>query len=163
MNSSKVEFRESSPFGCKKLSSIRSVNFGYRETSPPLLTAADGHSYIRTFLKSSFSPTDQLYKNIQRLAEFRGAQRNWNGYGAQPFDSRALHNATSLILALNSQQPFVAPLTNGGVQLEWQDSGRELELEVRPDGFTYQDDKDQEHQLGSVAEALAFVKDWLRG
>jgi len=58
---------------------------------------------------------------------------NWDGYGSPPPGMQELQCA-KVILGLieyeNFPQPHIVPISGGGIQLEWQYRGRELELEI---------------------------------
>ncbi len=57
---------------------------------------------------------------------------NWDGYGAVRIDAKAIENALALV---NKAEIAVEafPLSTGGVQLEYDLGGVELEIEVHAD------------------------------
>jgi len=62
---------------------------------------------------------------------------NWDGEGGEPISRRTLSIAGELLLPLAKIQPPVpriAPVLGGGIQFEWEVAGRELEIEILPDG-----------------------------
>jgi len=62
---------------------------------------------------------------------------NWDGEGGEPIAARILVIAGELLLPLARFQPPVpriAPVLGGGIQFEWEIAGRELEIEILPDG-----------------------------
>ena len=68
---------------------------------------------------------------VKRLKDLEGLPHNWNSYGGDPPAPLAIEAATDFVfnlplLGLN-YPPHVVPV-GGGVQLEWDWEGRELEL-----------------------------------
>jgi hypothetical protein len=62
---------------------------------------------------------------------------NWDGEGSPRPSTIALDSASELLVSLPFEDlptPFVSPTSLGGVQLEWNQNGRELEIEILPDG-----------------------------
>lgn len=80
----------------------------------------------------------------ERLTELSQLEANWDSYGAEPLSSNAVARADELLQSLKEPladllgellRPYaLAPLANGGVQLEWRGSGGALEVEVSPEG-----------------------------
>jgi hypothetical protein len=69
---------------------------------------------------------------LRALQELQGFRTNWDGYGAEPLDSRNLEAARRFIESLPDDvapTPMVVPMTRGRVQLEWHRGNRSLELE----------------------------------
>lgn len=54
-------------------------------------------------------------RNIQKLREFGEYKANWNGYGAEAFDSSYIESAIRLIKTIPIQ-PDIYPLTDGRIQ-----------------------------------------------
>ena len=109
----------------------------------------------------SFSPSEKLLQNLLRLHEFARADQGWNGYDAHQFDKQALAIAQELLLNLQFCQPFVSPLTDGGVQFDWEDGARTLEKEIYADSFNFLDELGEESIVTDEHEALAHIKSWL--
>lgn len=87
---------------------------------------------------------DKLVVSVQRkLLEMGQSEPDWDSYGAQPTSLNAVRKAEELFAKIANQfyltkgekiRPYdVAPLTNGGVQLEWRSLSGSLEVEVHPD------------------------------
>jgi hypothetical protein len=87
---------------------------------------------------------ESLRDDVQRLLTFAALGRDWDSYGAEPISNDAIEGAQLLLSAVASQaeyklgrrvKPFaVAPLADGGVQLEWRGVEYTIEVEVTPDG-----------------------------
>lgn len=62
---------------------------------------------------------------------------NWDSYGGRTPRMEAAEVAINLIASILQEdppRPSVVPLGTGGVQLEWKNGQRELEVECTPDG-----------------------------
>ena len=77
-------------------------------------------------------------ERIQLLSEL---QPNWDGYGAGTISAAAVERSANLLLNTlqrnyrAAERLFIAPLANGGIELEWDwPSGNELMLVIPPDG-----------------------------
>ncbi len=84
----------------------------------------------------------QVDAEIQRLRQFTNLESDWNAHGAKRIAPQAIDVAVDLVrrvAAVSGVAPdFVAPLANGGVQLEWDGDSAEIEVEVRADKrFSY--------------------------
>jgi len=91
-------------------------------------------------------PSEAFRLAFARVAELQTLEANWDSYGAQPISALATSAARSLLfwIAASDQQElsnkvpfFIAPLANGGVQLEWREDGLQLEVEVEPNSGAY--------------------------
>ncbi len=78
-----------------------------------------------------------------RLEVLSALQAGWDTYDAQPISHVAIAQSFTFLDELearlgdaaHSVAPyFVAPLPYGGVQLEWREPGREIEIEIALDG-----------------------------
>ncbi len=73
-----------------------------------------------------------------RLNEIVELPENWNSYGAAKIRKEAASNAMRLIrwpMIVKVAFPAIVPVPTGNIQLEWHESGIDLEIEVTPDGF----------------------------
>lgn len=62
---------------------------------------------------------------------------NWDSYGALPISETAVDRAARVIQALledNLPAPYIFPLTDGGVRLEWMDEAHEFSLDIYGSG-----------------------------
>lgn len=98
-------------------------------------------------------------------------KQNWDGEGGQPIQQRVLSLAGELLLPLARLQPptpRIAPVLGGGIQFEWEVAGRELEVEIMPDGsveyLTADGESTQEGSLPDlpIGEIRNLVQ-WLMG
>jgi hypothetical protein len=62
---------------------------------------------------------------------------NWDSYGGHTPKREAAETAIQIIASITQKdppRPRVVPLGTGGIQLEWENGQRELEVECGPDG-----------------------------
>ncbi len=107
---------------------------------------------------------------IRAIAKLGSLPDNWDGYGSSKIQPKALATAFHLVLAIQVEEPptpHISPVPGGGIQLEWQTSTRELELEILPDGsiefLTVLEGNDVEEDclpLDQVGEAQRLIY-WL--
>jgi hypothetical protein len=121
-----------------------------------------------------------LRPTIEKLAEFAALKRDWDSYGGLPASPRAVSGATELLILLADRLahlppeaiiPYtVAPIADGGIQLEWHGREREIEVDIGPSGalgylviegqgdqrrFHEQSDVSLESALSQIDSALA--------
>ena len=76
--------------------------------------------------------------DLNRLATL---PENWDSYGSPSIPEVLYKNAENFLRSLEVEDiepPFVAPVSGGGIQFEWQNKARELEIEfVQPNVFGY--------------------------
>lgn len=79
----------------------------------------------------------ERHRMLAKLAELSALPDNWDGYGS-PGPQPAVQEAASALIGIlwkaGVPTPHFAPVSGGGLQLEWQKQGRELELEILPHG-----------------------------
>ena len=86
---------------------------------------------------------DVLDNVFARLDEFRQLEPGWDSYDAEPISATAIKTARGLLMLSAGRlgtdgraQPslHVAPLADGGVQIEWHTPSRSLEVDAQADG-----------------------------
>ena len=78
-----------------------------------------------------------LNRMLDKLAQLSELPENWDGYGSPCVQPAVKETAVDLIHLLHKigmPVPHFAPVSGGGIQLEWHKTDRELELEILPDG-----------------------------
>lgn len=86
---------------------------------------------------SSFSLYDWQTETLKGLFRLKRLSTDWDGEGSPPPSILAIDAAAQLIVSLSFEDmptAFVSPTTVGGVQIEWTQNGRELEIEFLSDG-----------------------------
>lgn len=108
---------------------------------------------------------------FERVGKFAKLADNWDSYGAKSIDNDSISRGIIILkglielrelTGLDIPAPFVAPLSAGGIQIEWEEGDRYLELSIVP-GSTDVDyfavDKAKEGQLsleGSLRSTRAL-------
>jgi len=73
-----------------------------------------------------------LIKAKYYMTQLASLPQNWNSYGSPPVPLELLKNAQNFLNSLkleNIPPPFVAPVSGGGIQFEWHNEDRDLEVE----------------------------------
>jgi len=82
--------------------------------------------------------TDPLVRADQRLADLARLEEDWDSYGAAPIAPEAIKIASHLMRRVLMHRPyppyFVGPIPYGGVEIEWRNCDKRVEIDVRPDG-----------------------------
>ena len=109
---------------------------------------AVGASTLSSVHRNGVASDGLIWPVLEQIFEFAELEPNWDSYGAQPISLLAVKKAVQLLSQLAaiwpaavavSLRPYdVAPLSNGGVQLEWRSSKGSLEVEINPGaGYGY--------------------------
>lgn len=81
--------------------------------------------------------TPKMEDLIRQLRAFEQLEPDWNSYGAMPVSHDAVDLAIDILtrvsVMVGIQPDFVAPIGNGGVQLEWTGATAEIAVRVHPD------------------------------
>lgn len=89
------------------------------------------------------SDQPDLQSALQQLEAISTLRKDWDSYGSEPPTRDAIFAARNLIASayrrFSSVPYFVAPVSGGGVQIEWRGPHREIEVELQSDGkrFNY--------------------------
>lgn len=102
-----------------------------------------------------------LMPAIRSLAEFEQLGVGWDGHGSPPPTHAAVAKAGQLltsIRSINLPAPNVFPFSGGGIGIQWEAGGRELQMSVYPDAVVNYltavgDDEDSVHDG-------TFTADW---
>ena len=94
-----------------------------------------------------------LSEAFAQIAKLKGLEEDWDSYGAEAMSESAITIAQNFLFKaqmqpevaealkyddIRAQPSCVAPLNNGGVQLEWDGFNTAIEVEISPDGqFDY--------------------------
>lgn len=87
---------------------------------------------------------DSLQLSLERLAEIAKLAPDWDSYGAERPSAHAIALASALLVRLYDSfevasgeyfpPRLIAPLTDGGLQLEWSGPQAEVETQISPSG-----------------------------
>ena len=78
-----------------------------------------------------------LQDSQKELQTLKDLPRNWDSYGSPEITNKASKKVADLLHTLacfGLNKPNLFPVSGGGLQLEWQNAERELEIEVLPEG-----------------------------
>ena len=90
--------------------------------------------------RAVFVNSDWQSATIRKLVQLENLPRNWDRSGSPPPARTSIEaslNFIQIVSALgheNVTEPEVFPVPGGGIQLEWSTAGRQLEVEILPDG-----------------------------
>ena len=73
----------------------------------------------------------------KKLEELRELGPNWDSYGGKRITGSAISQAgilLALLKAIGVDDPFIVPMSNGGIAFEWHQEGQDLEIEISPEG-----------------------------
>lgn len=148
-----VEIPENSWFINDKTNRI--IVFNQRARLPEEMTWA---SCIDAELPK-WSIVTRFNQAFQRIGRFVRFPENWDSYAAKAIDRECISRAVSIfkelvkfrfVAEVQIPAPFVAPLSSGGIQIEWEEGERYLEVSITPDPPSvdyFATDKAKEGQL----------------
>jgi hypothetical protein len=108
---------------------------------------------------------------FHRIGSFSRLPENWDSYAAKAIDRDCISRGVTIfkeLIKLSSvakvkiPAPFVAPLSSGGIQIEWEEGERYLEVSITPDPLSvdyFAADEAKEGQLsleGSLRSTSAL-------
>lgn len=103
----------------------------------------DTTGYIPNGLNTQWSAVSSFFEEglwlrsaRKKLEELAALPQNWNSYGSRPIQPEAIETTANLLSDLakiKMPEPQIFPVSGGGIQLEWENSKCELEIEVLPD------------------------------
>jgi hypothetical protein len=103
-----------------------------------------------------------------RLVAFLDLEPNWDSFGAVPPRWEAVEAAYELLMLISdptTPTPQVVPTTTGGVQLEWHQSGIDLEVEVNSAfrfSVLYENSSTGELREEELVADLTPLRAWVR-
>ena len=85
---------------------------------------------------------NQIFRTVGQLVNLPD---NWDSYGGKPIEEHCINNAFEILqylLELRDKDgfevpaPFMAPLSSGGIQIEWEAGDRYLQIDLLSDSST---------------------------
>ena len=67
---------------------------------------------------------------FERLDEFSKLDDNWDNNGADPINKQVIINTREIVNNLKNNPYFVAPISWGAIQLEWESNNYYIEIEI---------------------------------
>ena len=71
-------------------------------------------------------------ENLARLDRYSKFESDWDGYGAKPNSMKVIETVKAILNEIHIQ-PLIFPIGSGDIQLEWEDHGIYMELDVFKD------------------------------
>lgn len=65
-----------------------------------------------------------------KLKKLLNLKINWDSYGAKQINKNCVLEA-QVLLDLMAQKPFIVPVCNGGINLEWNNNNFYISLKIR--------------------------------
>jgi hypothetical protein len=84
----------------------------------------------------SADPAPWIASAEARLEQLLTLEPGWDSYGGRPIARETASRVVGLLRSLaraHSPEPYLVPLSSGGMHLEWHAHGIELSLEVEPE------------------------------
>ena len=101
---------------------------------------------------------------VERIRKLTNLEPDWDGYSGDPPTEEAVKTTAVLLLAIHGltrgllESPFIAPLPDGGLELEWElDSGAELMLVIPSTGMDIRYLLDEPTSSGHIIESEGVV------
>ena len=136
---------------------------GALEPTASGLTTSDGREQAFRFDSAIVGRAAWLPQLRERVAELAALRPNWNGYNERQIHSSALSRALGVVNDLDlDREPWLVPLADGRVQLEWHSGDDEVVVEIPPDGsatvFTLIDQVEDEFDLDNTRGLHQLVR-----
>lgn len=116
--------------------STLALRYGETTTLPGLMPATafiewnSGGSANTSNLSKPAEPA-WIRSVADRVEYLRSLRRGWDGYVSAPIQTDSLYFALSIlnsVMQSHTPPPFIAPVSGGGLQIEWHEGGLDIEL-----------------------------------
>jgi hypothetical protein len=83
--------------------------------------------------------TPQFLEAVRTISGLMHLPPNWDSYGSPRIQEATVRRAVQVLYIVEKEKmappsPHIVPVSGGGLQIEWRTGGRELEIELLPDG-----------------------------
>jgi hypothetical protein len=132
------------------------ANITWVESKPQPPTWADKEKYTEAF---------------EKIGQFANMEANWDSYGAKAISKDCISKTIDIlnrIIELREDEgiyilpPFIAPLSDGGIQLEWERESRYLEISISYDStincFVMDDTSEGEISIEGSIKSFGSLK-----
>jgi len=102
---------------------------------------------LKARLEEHTTAFELMASSSAKLDELARLEPDWDSYGARPMTAIAINQANKLLIdvarhylelgllhVLRTKPWFIAPLADGGIQIEWKSNRGALEVEIGGDG-----------------------------
>lgn len=98
-----------------------------------------------------------LGEGIEKLEKFKDLEPNWNSYDSLSIDHDLILQGKALLKSISISgisEPFLAPVSDGGINIEWNTAERFLSIKIRKKGvrFFYINRQDKADKQGGEIE-----------
>jgi hypothetical protein len=143
---------------------------GEKPAAVNLVVESGNEVRLVRFAVASLPRPQWLTPTILRAGRLLSLPHDWDRQGAPPIDSNTIQLAMgtlSLIMNPNSSLPEWTPTQQSGVQLDWHESGADLEIAFEPsksEGYVVFNDRNNSAEAwdGPVGQHLAALRELLR-
>jgi len=107
----------------------------YKDAESSLLSESDSPETI--FINPAFPQPPWAYKVLSKTNDLLNLNLAWDSYSAIAIQKKSVEKMLDILFSLASSTtpaPSLVPLPDGGVQIEWHDGTRDLELSFQSDG-----------------------------
>jgi hypothetical protein len=116
---------------------------------------------------------EQFIQASKKIGAFANYSENWDSYGAKTINKDCIIMGIKIIkqlidlkssISFEIPTPFVAPLSSGGIQMEWEQGDRYLEISISPNHsvveyFAIDRAKGGQLSLEGSLKSLSFLKE----
>ena len=98
-------------------------------------------SWQRKLLPPQWTVKEKFNEVFKKIGHIATLESNWDSYGSKPIETDCISRGISILkdllqwreeAGLKITAPFVAPLSNGGIQFEWEKDTRYFEVSILP-------------------------------
>lgn len=117
------------------------IIYSLKVQSPTDLTGVEGGWAIIS-QPPNWAERERFSEAFEKVGKFSAMEPNWDSYGSEPINKDCISKAFDILNRLinlrenediSISAPFVAPLSDGGIQFEWEDKLRYLEISISSD------------------------------
>ena len=93
--------------------------------------------HLRIHVTGPTEGTLAFSRTVQSINELLALPHGWDSYGGMPPSERGARKVIAMLAsfaAAGGKMPAIVPVSDGGLQLEWHNSGVDLEIEIDRSG-----------------------------
>ena len=147
----------------------KTILFPSHEWQSWAITEACTHETEITKIRS----ISQFLQASQKIGRYSNYPENWDSYGGKAIDKDCIIMSSKIIkqlialkrsISFEIPSPFIAPLSTGGIQMEWEDGERYLEISINQnplivDYFATDHAKGGQLSLEGTLPSLSFINE----
>lgn len=112
---------------CPEMEPVKEINWVYP-------------SWETQFTYQQIPIVESYKKAIEKVSTFKNLSSDWDSFHAKEIDINCINRVSKILIDLSEwmgsyeiPSPFVAPRSDGSIQMEWERGSRYLELGIGPD------------------------------